>query len=125
MLTQFRKVSRLMSSRSAAQAIAPCSPSSQTRRTADPRNSMKCFLSTGVMVSFATMVLFTRPAAVQTDVAVCFYDPHSPWQRGTNEDTSGLLRQHPPRSSDPATNTETPPNQIATKMNERPQEILG
>jgi transposase, IS30 family len=43
---------------------------------------------------------------VATDVAVCFCDPHSPWQRGTNENTNGLLRQYLPRSRDLATVTD-------------------
>ena len=43
---------------------------------------------------------------VTTDVAVYFCDPHSPWQRGTNENTNGLLRQYLPRSRDLATITD-------------------
>jgi transposase, IS30 family len=62
---------------------------------------------------------------VATDVAVYFCDPHSPWQRGTNENTNGLLRQYLPRSRDLATVTHRELDQIATELNERPRETLG
>ena len=62
---------------------------------------------------------------VATDVAVYFCDPHSPWQRGTNENTNGLLRQYLPRSRDLATVTDRELDQIATELNERPRKTLG
>ena len=62
---------------------------------------------------------------VATDVAVYFCDPHSPWQRGTNENTNGLLRQYLPRSRNLATVTDRELDQIATELNERPRETLG
>ena len=58
---------------------------------------------------------------VATDVAVYHCDPHSPWQRGTND----LLRQDLPRSRDRATVTARQLNQIATRLNERSRESLG
>ena len=62
---------------------------------------------------------------VATDVAVYFCDPHAPWQRGTNDNTNGLLRQYLPRSTDLATVTARQLDQIAAELNERPRETLG
>lgn len=63
--------------------------------------------------------------SVATDVAVYFCDPHSPWQRGTNENTNGLLRQYLPRSLDLGTITDARLDAIAAELNERPRETLG
>jgi transposase, IS30 family len=63
--------------------------------------------------------------SVATDVAVYFCDPHSPWQRGTNENTNGLLRQYLPRSLDLSTVTDAQLDAIAQELNERPRETLG
>ena len=60
-----------------------------------------------------------------TDIDVYFCDPHSPWQRGTNENTNGLLRQYLPRSTDLATVAASQLDQIAAALNERPRVILG
>jgi len=62
---------------------------------------------------------------IATDLDVYFCDPHSPWQRGTNENTNGLLRQCLPRSTDLATVTASQLDQIAAELNERPRESLG
>jgi len=62
---------------------------------------------------------------VATDIDVCFCDPYSPWRRGTNENTNGLLRQYLPRSTDLATVTPSQLDQIAAEPKERPREALG
>jgi transposase, IS30 family len=63
--------------------------------------------------------------SVDTGVAVYFCDPHSPWQRGTNENTNGLLRQYLPRSVDLRTVSQAELDAIAAELNNRPRQTLG
>jgi IS30 family transposase len=62
---------------------------------------------------------------VATDVQVFFCDPRSPWQRGSNENTNGLLRQYFPKGKDLTAVTQRQLDAVAHKLNTRPRETLG
>jgi IS30 family transposase len=62
---------------------------------------------------------------VATDVNVYFCDPRSPWQRGSNENTNGLLRQYYPKGMDLSAVSQAQLDAVAKKLNTRPRKTLN
>ena len=86
-------------------------------------------LPAGVMSSLTwdrgTELAGHKRFTIATDVSVFFCDPQSPWQRGSNENTNGLLRQYFPKGSDLSAYSQNDLNAVATQLNTRRRKTLG
>jgi transposase, IS30 family len=66
-----------------------------------------------------------RQISIDTQLAVYFCDPHSPWQRGSNENTNGLLRQYFPKGTDLSVHSTEHLAAVAAELNARPRKTLS
>jgi IS30 family transposase len=103
---------------SKATAVVVAALSQQVRKLPA---SLRRSLTWGRGLEMAKQKTFT----VATNVKVYFCDPHTPWQRGTNENTNRLLRQYFPKRTDLSGYSQPELDKVALRLNQRPRKTLG
>jgi IS30 family transposase len=66
-----------------------------------------------------------KTVSIDADIEIYFCDPHAPWQRGSNENTNGLLRQYFPKGTDLGVYSEEDLDRVAAELNDRPRKRLA
>ena len=119
-------VATLVERKTRYELIAPCpdEPVRGHRRARECPSALPAHLSSPSPWTTAPNWSPARALPTPTGIQVYFSHPHSPWERGTNENTNGLLRQYFPRSTDLAEYTQTELDQIAAELNGRPRKTL-
>jgi IS30 family transposase len=92
-----------------------------TATAADLPEELRGTLTWGQGNEMTKHALFTR----DTGIPVFFCEPRSPWQRGSNENANGLLRQYFPKSTDLSIHTAADLSRVARELNNRPSRVLG
>ena len=79
----------------------------------------------GRFIEGVLLRLLQKCLTLATNLDIYFCDPHSPWQRGTNENTNRLLRQYFPKGTDLSVHSQAKLNAVARELNERPRKTLN
>jgi IS30 family transposase len=103
----------------------PASASNVLQAFTDKLNSIAQPMRLSMTYDQGKEMSLHKQLSQNTGIAVYFCDPHSPWQRGTNENTNGLVRQYLPKGTDLSGYSQQQLDAIADQINNRPRKALG